>query len=121
MRDIMDGGPVPGSPGEGPAVRNRLEEVTRGTALRLTELAELGAPPGPLFAGGGWARSDSFLGLRASMFGRDIHTFEEAELSAFGAAFLGAHASGFSPPVLLAERTIPPNPAWARLYATQEK
>ncbi|HET6609326.1 MAG TPA: FGGY family carbohydrate kinase [Rhodopila sp.] len=117
FRAIMAGAPVPGAPGAGPAVRDRLEEVTRGTAFRLAVLGELGAPPGPLFVGGGWARSNSFLNLRASMFDRDIHTFEEAELSAFGAAFLAARASGFSPPVLLAERTIPPNPAWARLYA----
>lgn len=116
LRAIMAGDPVPGAPDQGPAIRTRLEDLTRGTARRLAALAELGAPPGPLFAGGGWARSDSFLSLRASLLRRDIHAFEEAELSAFGAAFLGAHALGHSPPVLLAERTIPPNPEWARLY-----
>ncbi|MCB8877667.1 FGGY family carbohydrate kinase [Acidisoma silvae] len=117
FRAIMAGGSVPGGPGQGPVVRNRLEEMTWDTARRLAVLAELGVPPGPLFTGGGWARSDSFLRLRASIFGRDIHIVTEAELSAFGAAFLAAHAAGFSPPVLLGERSISPDPDWARLYA----
>jgi xylulokinase len=109
FRAIMDGDPVPGAPGQGPAIRTRLEQITRSTALRLVALSELGVPPGPLFAGGGWARSDSFLRLRASLFARDIHVFAEAELSAFGAAFLAARALGYAPPVSLAERIIAPD------------
>lgn len=110
FRAIMAGGPVPGAPGEGPAVRRHLEAITRVTALRLAALAELGAPPGPLFTGGGWARSNSFLSLRASILGRDIYYFEEAELSAFGAALLSAQATGFSPPIAITERKISSGP-----------
>jgi xylulokinase len=116
FRGIMAGDPVPGAPGQGPAVRDRLEEVTRGTRLRLTELAALGAPPGPLFTGGGWARSNSFLRLRASMLGQEIHTVAEAELGAYGAALLAAQAIGYAPPVRLAEQVIAPDPVWARAY-----
>lgn len=120
FRAIMAGNPVPGTPGEGPAVRACLEKVTQGTARRLAALAALGVPLGPLFTGGGWARSDSFLALRASMFGQDVHTVAETELSAFGAAVLAARATGAAPPLNFAERTIPPDQAWARLYAVQK-
>lgn len=117
FRAVMAGAPVPGRPGAGPLLRNVLEAVTRGTYDRLLALTELGAPPGPLFTSGGWARSASFLQLRASLFGQPIHTVAEAELSAYGAAFLAACAVGSAPPIRLEEKIVEPNPEWERAYA----
>ena len=117
FRAVMAGAPVPGQPGKGPLPRHVLEHVTLGTRDRLAALAELGAPPGPLFTGGGWARSASFLRLRASMFGQPIHTVAEAELSAYGATLLAARALRAAPPVRLEVAVLDPDPELQRIYA----
>ncbi len=106
FRAVMAGGPVPDG-----AVRANLEAVTESTRVRLAALEALGVPSGPLFVGGGWARSLSFLRLRASLLGRPIHRLEEMELSAYGAALLAARAVGVAPPLHLAQSTIEPDPA----------
>jgi xylulokinase len=105
FRVLMAGGPVSAG-----AVRARLAAITEGTRVRLSALEALGVPSGPLFVGGGWARSLSFLRLRASLLGRPIHRLEEMELSAYGAALLAARAVGLSPPLDLAQSTIEPDP-----------
>lgn len=110
FRAVMAGGPVPGRPGEPNAVRACLEAVTRDTGARLVALTGLGVPPGPLFVGGGWARSLSFLRLRATLLGRPIHRLQETELSAYGAALLAAGAMGASPALDLAESVVEPDP-----------
>ena len=110
FRSVMAGSPIPGKPGDQNAVRARLEAITRETGARLASLVSLGVPPGPLFVGGGWARSISFLRLRANLLGRPIHRLEETELSAYGAAVLAAWAVGASPPLRVAERIVEPGP-----------
>jgi len=117
FRAVMAGAPVPGAPGQGPALRDALEAVTFGTRARLQALTALGVPDGALFTGGGWARSDSFLRLRASILDRPIHRVQEAELTAYGAALLAARALGFSPAQALETELITPDPVWARAYA----
>jgi xylulokinase len=77
-------------------------------------------PDGPLLTGGGWARSESFLRLRASLLGRTIQRVEEAELTAYGAALLAAGAAGCMPPLALETKLIEPDPGWASAYAARE-
>jgi xylulokinase len=120
FRAVMAGETVPGAPGAGPALRDRLEAVTVETQARLHALAALGVPDGPLLTGGGWARSESFLRLRASLLGRTIQRVEEAELTAYGAALLAAGAAGCMPPPALETKLIEPDPGWASAYAARE-
>lgn len=116
FRAVMAGAVVPGAPGQGPALRDQLEAVTFGTRARLEALTDLGVPDGAIFTGGGWARSDSFLQLRASILGRPIYRVKEAELTAYGAALLAARALGCTPPQTLETELITPDPVWARAY-----
>lgn len=117
FRAVMAGAPVPGDPGDGTALRQILEEVTGSTRDRLAALADLGVPPGPLFVGGGWSRSASFLRLRASLFAEPIYTVDEVELSAYGAALLAACALDAAPLIRLDAGLVEPDPDWERAYA----
>jgi xylulokinase len=63
LADVMRGEDVPGAPRQGPALRDVLEDCADQTRERLAALHVLGAPDGPLFATGGWARSPSLLRL----------------------------------------------------------
>jgi xylulokinase len=118
FRDVMNGADVPGIPRQGPALRDVLEDCADRTRKRLAALAALGAPTGPLFATGGWARSPSLLRLRASIFERPIFAVEELELSAYGAALVAAIGSGANPTQSLTWREIAPDLDWAAAYAT---
>jgi xylulokinase len=119
FRAVMAGAVVPGAPGQGPALRDQLEAVTFGTRKRLQTLTALGVPDGAIFTTGGWARSDSFLRLRASILDRPIYRVKEAELTAYGAALLAARALGCRPPPALQTELIMPDPVWARAYAAE--
>jgi xylulokinase len=124
FRAVMAGAPVPGSPGQGPPLRDLLEASACMTRDRLHTLLGMGVPPGPIFAAGGWAQSRSLLALRASVLGCPIHMVRETELSAYGAAVLAGLANGGKPPKDLAIETVEPDQDWAAAYASapsQEK
>lgn len=104
FRRVMQGTPVT----EG-LLREKLVAITQKTAQYLSALKDLGVPEGPLFTGGGWSRSESFLCLRATILNRPIYRLAEAELAAFGAALLAARATGIFPPVRMTPRVIAPD------------
>ena len=101
------------------AVRRALERASFHARRMFAAMDHAGAPPGPVFATGGWARSRAFLELRASIFGQPVHTIDEPELTAIGAAFLAFEAANGAAPRLDATRrvgTVEPVPAWAGAY-----
>lgn len=75
------------------------DAIDRGRSM----IEETGAR-GPIYATGGWSRSDSFLALRAALFGRSIHRFDEDELTGAGAGLIAwsairtADAAGLARP-----------------------
>jgi xylulokinase len=116
FHSILDGERIPGAPCEtqdgdkAPSgqdlIRLTLEHAAFHARRMLLAMDEAGAPPGPIYATGGWARSRAFLELRANVFGVPVHVIEEPELTAFGAAYLGATAAAGSSPQLQAMRGV---------------
>jgi xylulokinase len=112
VEDNSSGGPEA-------AVRRVLEDVSFHARRMFAAMDAAGAPPGPIFATGGWARSRAFLELRASIFGQPIQVIDEPELTAIGAAFLAFEAANGTAPRLEATRcvgTVDPVAAWSRAY-----
>jgi xylulokinase len=104
------------------AIRRTLERAAFRARRMLAAMDEAGAPRGPIYATGGWARSRAFLELRASIFGQPIRVIDEPELTAIGAAFLGAAAARGEAPDLKATRRIhvvDPVKEWAAIYDRQ--
>ncbi|KQT63308.1 MULTISPECIES: FGGY-family carbohydrate kinase [unclassified Aureimonas] len=64
------------------------QEAVRGTIRRSASLIEAVGATGDVYTTGGWSRSDRFLQMRADMFGRTIHRFDENELTGAGAALI---------------------------------
>ena len=105
---------VGGASGRG--IRGVIEAATM-TARRMFEtMGEVGVPPGPIFATGGWSRSRGLLELRASVLGEPVRAVREAELTVVGIALFAAAARGsgmaFEPEV----ETVDPLPRWAEAY-----
>jgi xylulokinase len=78
-------------------------------------------------ASGGGAKTDLWLAIKASAYGRPILVPEEAECSVIGAAALAACACGrFATPADAAtsfvryDREIAPDPAWSEHYARMQ-
>ena len=79
-----------------------------------------GAKPAPIFATGGWACSNAFVELRASIFGQPVTVVDEPELTAIGAALIATQgATGVALPFGkgLNLRKIEPVAAWIEPYA----
>jgi xylulokinase len=84
------------------------------------QILATGARPAPIFAIGGWARSQAFVELRASIFGQALTVVDEPELTAIGAALIaGEGATGIAAPFGqgLNLRKIEPVAAWIKPYA----
>ena len=122
VRPVLDLAELPGKPGQAKGanftdVRQLLEWATMNARQMLERLGSFGVPEGPIFATGGWSRSQSLLELRASIFGQAVHAPDEKELSILGAALLASKALGqqleFQTPVTV----IAPRPDWAATYA----
>jgi sugar (pentulose or hexulose) kinase len=101
-------------------VRAVLEAVTFYARRMFDQILTTGAKPAPIFTTGGWARSHSFIELRASIFGQPLIVVDEPELTAIGAALIAAEgATGAAVPfgqgVNL--RKIEPVAAWIEPYA----
>ena len=121
---LLDASRIPGGPvsvavdpGDAPetVIRRVLERASYHARRMFAAMDEAGAPPGPIFSTGGWARSRAFLELRASIFGQPIHVIDEPELTAIGAAFLAFEAVQGKAPPLQATRgvsTVDPVAAW---------
>jgi xylulokinase len=84
------------------------------------QMLATGAKLAPIFATGGWARSHAFIELRASIFGQPLIVVDEPELTAIGAALIGAQgATGVAAPFGqgLNLRKIEPVADWIEPYA----
>lgn len=111
--DLEESGPNPRS------LRRALERVTLEACKLLASMQDAGAEIGEIYTIGGWSRSRGFIELRASIFGRPIHAVNELEMTAIGAALLGARAAGASevnPLRPLDIKTIDPVADWVPLY-----
>ncbi len=109
------------APGDDPVTRIRrtLERTSLHARRMFIAMDDAGAPPGPIFSTGGWARSRAFLELRASIFGQPVHVIDEPELTAIGAAFLAFEGAQGLPPPLETTRgvtTVDPVAAWVPVY-----
>ncbi len=82
------------------------------------EILKVGATPAPIFAAGGWARSQAFIELRASIFGQPVTVVDEPELTAIGAALIAAQGAGVALPFAegLNLQEIQPVTAWVEPY-----
>ena len=128
FRHLLNAPRLPGQPmsdasdtGDDPetSIRRSLERASLHTRRLFAAMDDAGAPPGPIFSTGGWARSRAFLELRASVFGQPIHVLDEPELTAIGAAFLAFEAAQGKSPELAATRsvsTVDPVAAWVLAY-----
>lgn len=128
FRRLLDAPRLPGEPMSGAAhsdgeseiaIRRTLERATLHARRLFTAMDAAGAPFGPIFSTGGWARSRAFLELRASVFGQPIQVIDEPELTAVGAALLAFEAAHGTTPALEATRgisTVDPVAAWVPAY-----
>ncbi|CAI9409092.1 Xylulose kinase [Pleomorphomonas sp. T1.2MG-36] len=80
-----------------------LVAATEVTADILDDLAASGIDSGPLYATGGWSRSDSLMRLRATALNRPIRRIGEPELAAFGAALIAGARPDLSPLLKVSE------------------
>ena len=97
-------------------VRRLLETVGFRARSIFEAMDGVGVPPAPIFATGGWSRSDALLALRASIYGASVTALSELELAVVGAALLAAEASGASVQFSPTTRTIDPVGAWSEAY-----
>lgn len=128
LRRALDAPQLPGQPmtvadasGGSPQalIRQALERASLHARRMFIAIDGAGAPAGPIYATGGWARSRAFLQLRASVFGQPIHVIDEPELTGIGAAYLAFEAAQGVTPRLEATRsvsTIDPVAAWVPVY-----
>ncbi|MFB9981406.1 L-fuculokinase [Mesorhizobium kowhaii] len=112
---------LPGTPGDGSedvsSERRLLEWATMNARHILERLNAYGVPQGPIYATGGWSRSNALLELRASMFGQPVHAPAEKELSVLGAALFAASAAGLGTSIESPVTVVQPNKAWQPRYA----
>ena len=128
FRHLLDAPRLPGEPSSGAAtsgddpetlIRRALERASLHARRMFAAMDDAGAPLGPIFSTGGWARSRAFLELRASVFGQPIHVIDEPELTAIGAAFLAFEAAQGITPRLEATRgvsTVDPVADWVHAF-----
>jgi xylulokinase len=107
----------------GALVRSVLEGVAFGLRDSLELLKELGVEPAAGRASGGGARSELWLRIVASVLGVPIERTAVEEGAAYGAALLGAVASGIFASAQEAvdacvrvRDTVEPDPEWQKVY-----
>lgn len=121
IRQVLDMPRIPGEPtGVVPAdrstVRGLLEWAAMNARVLLERLDGYGVPNGPIYATGGWSRSNALLELRASVFGQPIYAPQEKELTVLGAALLAASCVGGSKTFQTEVQMVEPNVAWQSRY-----
>lgn len=101
-----------GGSDDGKRFRSLLHDMTLQARSFLAALDAMGVAHGPLFATGGWARSEALMKLRAQVFGEAITVVDEPELVGLGAALVAIDAvtsqrTSFTPSQAL--RTVHPD------------
>lgn len=76
------------------SIRGVIEAASMTARAVLDGFAARGVAPGPIYATGGWSRSQGLLQLRASVMGQPVLTASEPELGLVGAALIAADAAG---------------------------
>jgi xylulokinase len=79
--------------GEGARLTQTLTAMAERAARYLKSFDKAGVPHAPVFATGGWSRSNSLMELRARIFGKPITVVDEPELTGLGAALLAIEAA----------------------------
>lgn len=80
------------------ALQAMLVDLAHQARRDLDSLTRAGVAQGPLFATGGWSRSNLLMQLRADVFGEPVHVVDEPELTGLGAALAAlAAVTGQSP------------------------
>jgi xylulokinase len=97
-------------------VRRLLERACFQAKRMFSAMDDLGVPPAPTYATGGWSRSGSFLKLRASVYGAPITVLGEQEPSVVGAALLAAEATGAKTRFVSTTSTVEPSEEWTEAY-----
>jgi xylulokinase len=107
-------------------VRRVLETASMRARAMRDVIRRTGAPDGPCYATGGWARSLGFVALRASVFGAPVRIVDEPEITGLAAAFAAQEAATGHAPDFEASRTVvavDPVADWIadydRLFATE--
>lgn len=100
-------------------VRRLLEHACFQSKRMFSAMDALGVPSAATYVTGGWSRSNSFLKLRASVYGAPIILLGEQEPSVVGAALLAAEASGVKTRLISTTATVEPNEEWARAYSEE--
>lgn len=121
VRKVLALPAMPGAPtaqGDGFRDERQLLEWATMNARRMIERLEAyGVPAGPIYATGGWSRSQALLELRASVFGQPVFAPDEKELSVLGAALFANAAAGGAARFETAVSVIEPRADWQRDYA----
>lgn len=105
--------------GDAVQLRAALESGCLYARRMLEAIRDTGSTATPIYAVGGWARSDALLQLRASVFGEAVASVEESELTALGAALIARDAiepSETRLPFQRHVRFIQPLAEWQEIY-----
>jgi xylulokinase len=100
-------------------IRPTLEASCLYARRMLEAIRQVGAAATPIYAVGGWARSDALLQLRASVFGEPVAAVDENELTALGAALIASDATtdiAGREPFSRNTRVVDPRPDWQAAY-----
>ncbi|RFU44415.1 L-fuculokinase [Paraburkholderia sp. DHOC27] len=145
LRSFLAGGRLPGKPSP---ITDTLESLERGLnplitskpygdahqlraaleagclyARRMLEaIRKTGSGGTPMYAVGGWARSEALLQLRASVYGEPVSSVDENELTALGAALIARDSieSPVTQQVFQRDiRVIQPVAEWQEIYERQ--
>ncbi len=84
---------LPQGGGDAARLRRVLEDMALRAKFYLAALDRAGVLQGPLFATGGWSRSQALVELRARVIGQSITVIDEPELVGLGAALLATEAA----------------------------
>lgn len=106
VRSLLATPDLGGSSEEGIRFRKLLQEMTEQAKSYLAALDTMEVVHGPIYATGGWARSDALMRLRATMFGEPITVVDEPELVALGAALVAVEGATGKPAIFEPARAM---------------
>ncbi len=75
-------------------IQATLIELSHEMKSHFDNMRSAGVPDGPIYATGGWSRSQGFMELRAAIYDEPLTVIDEPELVALAAAFFAADGAG---------------------------